>query len=290
MKFNNRTKGRLAAVAAAFIWGFSGLLIKIFNVKLGHSGITIIFMHLLIATTLLLVFARKKIDFMPKKSERWLLFFMGLIFFLVSLTFVYAFLNTTIATTEFLHYLMPVWVFLIAALWLKERVTKAKVFAVLLAIAGALLIFEVSIKSMFALGSVLAIASGAGYAFENVIGRRLKKCSPWTTTFWANLISLIMVAPFFIFGKGLNTITSAFDVLLFIPYTIIITIAANFLLFYSLGKTEASEVSVILVLEAVFAAAIGWSFLGEGLSFINILGGVLVLGSAVFITLTNRKK
>ena len=60
-------------------------------------------------------------------------------------------------------------------------------------------------------------------------------------------------------------------------------LAGQGLLAYGLGKVQAGPASILVLLEPLMAAALGWLILFESLNVLQIVGGVMILGGIILI-------
>jgi len=277
-------KGILALVVSAFVWGFGGVLLKLIYAS-GVSVITVLFLSVFVGTVCVLLFNFKHIDFRPKKEVwKWILL---LSFFgnLTGFCFSYAYKFTTVANAVLLHYTMPLFAFLIAIFFLKEKITKWKVFALFFALAGIFLVFDLKLFSvgfdLANLGNLLALFSAVTYAMLIVVSRKLDKVSKFTMYFWNFLFSTILMCFFLPFGFSLPSVS---QLPLLAIYTVIMSYVCVILFYYGAGKVEASRSSIIMLLEAVVSVIAAYIILHEPLGVLKIVGGLLILiGSLVLI-------
>jgi len=287
---NQNTKGKLAIILAAFVWSFGFWWVRIFD-SWGYTPPTFIFINFAFSLVFLFfILKAKKIRLMPEKSSLKWLILMGFADVTTALTLIWAFVLTKVAMAELLHFTMPVWIFLIAAFWLKEKITRWKFLALILSLIGILLVFDLSIVTsglnLANLGNLLALVSAVGFAFVVVIGRKLNTLPPYLTVFWNRIIGTAVVFFFFLFD---NTFQSWYHLPIFIIYAFATSIIPLSLVFYGLKKTEASTSSILALLEAPLAIVWAWLFFSESLTLLNIIGGILILLSSALIIKKQKK-
>ena len=281
---NENTKGKIALISAAIIWSIGFMWVRwLYNS--GYSLYTFSFANWLFSGIILfLILKYKKIRIWPKKSQiKWLIA-LGLSDAATALTFLWALILTKIAIAEFLHYTMPVWAFIFAVFWLKEKITKWKFFALVIALVGIVMVLNLSSLNngldLANLGSLLALVSACSYGLIISLGRKLEETSEYVTAFWMRAVGTVIFFFFFIFSI---TIKSWLDLPLFIVYSIITSVIPLLLFFYGLRKVEATTSSILMLVEVPLASF--WAFLifNEGLTPITIIGGLLILISAVIL-------
>lgn len=277
------TKGTLAIVTAAVIWGFTGVCIKKFY-SAGMGMITLMAFSSFFSLLLVLLFNGKQIDFKPKKEAMIWLFALFLFGNATAFTFNSSYKFTTVANAVFLHYTMPLFTFIIVVFFLKEKITKWKFLALALSVIGISLVFNIrmisDITDLANLGNILALISALTYAMIIISSRKLKGTSPFTMFFWNMLLSSILLAfllPFsFILQKPSQLVW------LFL-YTFLFIYTGLSLFYYGARKIEASRASIIMLLEVVVAVVAAYFILGETLTVPKLIGGLFIMVSSLIL-------
>lgn len=282
---NNETKGTIAITALSILWGTAAVAIRAIS-NYGIDVPTQLFFGAIAGCLFILAIYGKKVELKPKKENLKWLVLLGMLSSITVITFFYAAVFTKIAYLEFLHYTMPVWVFLLAAFWLKERITSWKLLALVLAIIGISLIFHGGLRDGLDLtnfGNILALVSAFSYAGMTVIGRKLKDVEQQSSVFWTFFIGIFFSLPLFILDGELSVL----GIILISMYTLVEGIGGYLLYFYALRNIEASKASIILLIETVFASFFAWIFFGETVTALAFIGGAFILtGSAIVIKKT----
>ncbi len=176
-----------------------------------------------------------------------------------------------------------------AKIFLKEKLTKIKIFSLLLSIIGLVLIFD-----MFALGSIkwnylitgniLALIAGFFFAGRNIFSRKLSYLSEYKRTFWMFLVGAIIL---FFLNLLYPSSFSIEQLPLIILYLMIlglgIQLISMLLVQYAFACMEASKASVILLLEVVTGSLTACLIGGQIPSMGVISGGILIMLSCIFI-------
>lgn len=199
-------------------------------------------------------------------------------------------LGVPVAVVVLLLYTQPVWTIFIGRFTLGERITGAKLAAVILGLLGLVLLlrsWEAGSGGSFA-GIVCALLSGVLLAFWVILGKKstMLRQHYITTTFgWWGFTSLWLL----VLWPAMNLLTGdkrlvelSFN---FSPYiwTSLIVFAflsgvISLLLFFrGLRGVSASVAGIILLLEPLSATALAWLFFSQSLGFYIILGGLFIL-------------
>jgi drug/metabolite transporter (DMT)-like permease len=184
----------------------------------------------------------------------------------------------------------PVFITIIAAWLLKDRLTIAKIGGLILAISGGVLLImtkETSVNGPDVFfGDVLVLVNAISYGFFLVLVRPLMQAySPIHVLRWVFTIGTVMIIPFgwkqFLQVEWLSVSPYQWLFLAFI------TIAATFLAYlfnvYSIKTIGPSATGTYIYTQPVFAAIIAVLVFGEGITVIKILSAVLIFAGVFLV-------
>lgn len=282
---------KLRNITAMLIFGTIGLFVK--NIELSSSEIALT-RGFIGGVTLILatIFFKKKISFEAIKNNLYLLIFSGLA---VGLNWIFLFQGykyTSISNATLSYYFAPVFVTILAPFILKEKLTLSKFLCVLMALVGMFCI--VGVDGINGGSDLIGIAYGllaAGfYASVILMNKFLKGIDSIEITVIQLISATITLLPYVLYVEGLG-ILSASSVS--IPYILILGIVhtgiAYLLYFSSLQGLKGQTIAVLSYIDPVFAIIISAVILKEQLGFLQIIGGVLILGSSFLSEFLNRK-
>jgi drug/metabolite transporter (DMT)-like permease len=189
---------------------------------------------------------------------------------------------------------------------LKERLSWAKILAVVLSLIGCALVSEAIFIDAWRsnlIGILTGLLSGLLYAIYSLMGRSAAQrgINPWTTLlytfgFAAGFLFLFNLLPLGMLLTGnlpSPVATSLADFFwlgnAWTGWLILFILAAGptvlgFGLYnVSLGYLPSSVANLILTLEPVFTAMIAYALLGERMKAIQIAGSMLILGGIVIL-------
>jgi drug/metabolite transporter (DMT)-like permease len=291
---SDTAKGSAAITAAAAIYALTGVAIR-FLTNLGLNVYSINFVELLIGLPLILLAARAaRVTLQwPKRRECLWLSLIGLCQFSLTMALFYAYNYTTIANVEFLHYTFPLLTAVGAALFLKERLNRWKLVAIVLSVGGLALILnpELALDHKTQVGNLLAFASAVPVAAVTLLGRELQDRPAYFTAFWSTLAAAIVYAPFFFsYGSisGLDHFPPDPERIAALGFKQIGSIALVSLLFVGvagplyyagLRRLEASKAGFLLLAEVIGGVVIAAILYHEIPTAWNVVGGVLILAS-----------
>jgi drug/metabolite transporter (DMT)-like permease len=236
----------------------------------------------------MLVF-RKKVKKIEKK-DFLALFVIGLLNIpLNQFLFLTAVHYTTAPNVALAYALSPVFVLIIAAIFLKERVNIKKLTGVALAFGGIVLVYSehgFDFSSNTSFGNLLVLLASLFWSFYTIIGKKFsEKYGAFYTTGLSMMTGFMLYIPVFSLMPGIIdfSIITGLNWLQLL-YLGIITSGLNYGLWYwALTKTEASKLAVFNNLQPVFTTILSVFILSQGISLFFIFGGVLIL-SGVTIT------
>ena len=259
-------------LSAIFLWSSLGLLFRLADVPV-HI---FLFYSLLIAVVLqsFIVWRKgydKEITDRKKLAAPVLLGLIGLV---NSFAFFYAFSTTTISNAVLTHYTAPVIVAVLAALFLKEKITGMLVVAIVLSSLGLWIMLDgLSIQQGDMIGIFSGLVSGVAYAVIIIIARMYaSEYRPFMLTYIVNITILVCLAPF-IREFPLHALWA-----FFIMGTIH-SIVAPVLYYRGMQDVSASRTAVLGYLEPVCAIILSVLFLREVPGPHSLLGGILILCS-----------
>ena len=114
---------------------------------------------------------------------------------LTTILFTAANKNTTAANAILLQYTAPVFVILMASVFLKERMTKVDVLCVVGVLGGLVLFVLEGIGGGHLFGDVLALLSGVSFAGLAVTMRAQKDANPMESVILGNLLNAVICLP-----------------------------------------------------------------------------------------------
>ena len=205
---------------------------------------------------------------------------LGLALSLAFTCYVFAMLNTSVASALLILSITP---FLAASMgwfWIGERPTRITWYAMFFAFIGVFFMVKEGQEFGNNLGNFMALLSGFWFAVMLIMARKSGKKDVLGGTFIGGFFCGIFgLFASILVGTGLSVLISDFLIILWMGiFGIGIGIA---LVTWGASYVPAAEVSVIVLIESVLGPIWPWLFLGEAMTFSEILGGLLILGSVI---------
>lgn len=270
---------RIKLVLVMIIWGSLG----VFTRSIPLSALSLAFLRALIALPVLFVAMKmKKAD-----KVKWPLLkpylISGVLLGFGWLTLFYGFKHTSISSAVMIYNMCPVYVMLSAPLVLKETISKIQIAVIIISFLGLFLIVGHNLAEGYgSMGLALSAVSGMLYAIIVLINRSIKvRVDNQTATFVQILTAMLVLLPFVLIEGNISTVADldamavAFTILLGILHT-----GVAYTLFFSLyTHMKSVEIVSYSYLEPLFGIIFSVIFAGETLTFPQIIGGILILGS-----------
>lgn len=281
------TSGRtdyLLIAGAAILWGSVGIFLR--WVELPGSEHFVVFIRSIVSVCLLtaVIHASGKRERLRPGKHPFLLLASGVLLTFHWVIFMKALNNLSIGDAEFITYLAPVFVALLAPLLLREALEGTTMVALLLAVGGMFLIALTGQEGGSALngpGILYALTAAVSYAFLLIILKRLREDTPTLTiTYYQTAVNAALLLPFCAFrdfsvsARGwislavLGTVHTAFAGLVYI---------------HAVKRVKAQHVGIIAYLEPLSALVFGLVFLGERPGWQDLAGGLLIIAAGTMV-------
>ena len=200
--------------------------------------------------------------------------------------------RTSAANGALLSGLESVFVVLLAAVFLRERITGRIAAALALALAGAAALEGTGSFTGAGLGDLLVLAGVLSAAAYTIVARGMgDESDPLTVTACQFTTATILVLPAvtFVWAMHVETMPSHVAAKFWFAaiFVGVIGYAASFVLYnYAIARVRAAPASIIVNLIPVFglASAVGW--LGDSLTVARVLGAILIGLSVTIFTAT----
>ena len=181
-------------VIAGIFWGSMGLFVRRLG-EFGFSPIQIVCIRVVLAAltfcVIQLIIDPKGFKISPRDIPLFLGLGLGSILFFTVCYFT-AISMMSLSTAAILLYTSPIWIMLMSLLFFHEKLTARKIFALVLAFGGCMLVSGISGGSISATGFLVGLGAGVGYALYSILGTiALRRYSPFTVTTWTFTIAAI---------------------------------------------------------------------------------------------------
>ena len=292
---NSRQSAILALAFGAFAIGFAPVFAA-FALKPEYGGFgpaSIGFYRILFALPLMwlvLWITPSKSDSLSKSQKRpiGLLALSGVFFAIDLVSWHWSIKYTSIANATLLANFAPLWVTLWARHLFGEKIHTRFFIALGIAIIGATILMRTSfqLKPEQLLGDLLSLLTAISYGSYMLTVKKLREtCPPQQIMAWSGLFAVpIMFFAAMISGESMiSPQLNGWAIL--IGLALISHFAGQSLIAYAFGHLPASLTSLNLLLQPVFAAALGWLLLSQAMVGKQMIGAIIILSA---LTIANR--
>ena len=287
-------KATIKVLIAMLLWGSLGVFVK--NISL--DSVEIAFFRGIIGSVFLgiVLFVRmqnnkkleenNKLEDENKKPGK-----KGIIILIISgmaigLNWVFLFNSynyITVANATIVYYLAPVIVIFVSPIFLKEKLTLKKVLAVICAMIGLVLIVRTGQSSgniNLTQGIINAFLAACLYASVIILNKFIKNVDDYTKTFIQLFMASMVLLPWVIFRNNI-LFDSTKSIILILILGIAHTGIAYCLYFSAMKDLKAQSIAILGYIDPVSSVVFSIFLLKEPFSIYQLIGGVIILLSAV---------
>ena len=283
---DQKVNGKFRIVTAMLIFGSIGAFVK--NINLSSSEIALL--RGVIGSLFLIcasLFLRQKPSFRAIKENLVLLILSGSAIGFNWILLFQSYKYTTISNATLSYYFAPIVVIILAPFVLKERLTLAKVGCISSAMLGLFLIVKLGSNSISGsynhlVGILYGLSAAILYASVILMNKFIKNLAGFETTLVQLVVAVLVLLPYVVIKEPLDFSGVDSKSLIFILIVgIIHTGIAYFLYFTSIKELKGQTIAVLSYIDPISAVIIAAMFLGESMGFVQMIGGVLILGSTL---------
>ena len=185
----------------------------------------------------------------------------------------------------------PIIVLILSAIILREKITKIKIFGILVGLSGALILSiynsSASAGDNILLGNFLVLINAASYSYYLILIKKITdKYHPYTFIKWLFLFGTLFVLPF-----GYREL-SVVDWSSFTPYiwfsVLFVVVGATFATYLlnplALRKLSATTVSTFLYIQPIFAGIFAIIMGSDTINIVKIIATLLIFLGVYLVT------
>lgn len=282
-------KSSVLILMGALFWGIIGIFVRTLT-PLGFSAIELVTLRSYI-TSIGLIVILMLTD--PKKlkirlSHLWYFVGTGLLSFVFFNTCYFKAMEyASLSVAAILLYTAPFFVMGMSAVFFREKITKQKIFALLVAFLGCVLVSGIADggASLSARGLLWGLGSGFGYALYSIFAtlalQKYDTLTVITYTFFVAAVGATFLCNPAHMAQTLSQSPQSLWVL--VLYGILTGAMAYYCYTKGLEKTPPAKASVLATLEPVVATLCGVICYGEIPSVFGISGIILVILAVLYL-------
>ena len=275
----------LMLIASMLIFGTIG----VFRRYIPVSSAFLAFSRGILGGLCILVFARVKHKNAGEKQPPRVLPVLVLSGMLIGINWILlfeAYNHTTVAIATLCYYMQPTIVMLLSPVVFREKLTGRKAVCAAVAILGMVLVSGViggsSAGSSSLKGILLGLGAALFYSAVVIINKKIRGVDAYRKTTVQMLSAGMVMVPYLLLTGGFSTegLTPA-AVILLLAVGIVHTGIAYVLYFGSMDGLRVQTVAILSYIDPVSALLFSAFLLREPVTLLNVIGAVMIIGSAV---------
>jgi len=278
-------------IIAAAMWGMMGLFSRpLTSMGLGSVEITLTRYIITIAVLFVVILILDRKLFRIKIRDIWMFIGTGLCSMLLANTlYCMAQQELSLSLAVVLLYTSPCFVMIFSVIFLKERMTRQKLTALILAFSGCILCSGIfgAATNFNLYGILLGLGSGITFSLYTVIGRfAIGKYSAYTIAFYTFLIAGICILPLSDIGSIPTVCEAHQDAIWYIlGMGTIVTAIPYFVYNLGLKGTEAGKASVLSFTEPLVSTILGFVVYSECPDGFGLIGIAMMFVSVILLSI-----
>jgi len=287
-------KNKLKIISSMLIFGSIGIFVR--NIDL--PSIEIAFLRAVIGSLFLLcagLIMKQKISLELIKKNILILVLSGVAIGFNWILLFQAYKYTTISNSTLSYYFAPIFVIIFAPIILKEKLTVSKILCVIMAMSGLFLIVSLGSNNETGsynhiVGIMYGLSAAVLYASIILMNKFIKNLSGFETTLIQLAVAALVLLPSIIYRGNLNLSKIGSAAWIFIFIVGILHTGISYLMYFSsMKELKGQSIAILSYIDPVSAVIIASIFLGETITLVKIIGGIIILGSAFLSEMLENK-
>ena len=292
MSSNFESRAKLACLYAGGVWGLFWIPLRALE-KEGINGLWVTVVYFLVPTIFLLPVGILRLKYL--KLGGFNLQLTGMLSGGALMLYATSIVYTDVVRAMLLFYLTPVWGTILGRLYLNEDITPLRIFSMIIAIAGMLIIFGLGVKFPIPqnIGDWMGVASGLLWAVASTRIRLNQNASAIDMTlgffFWATVFSILIamaLAPKFM--PTASQVSPALPILLI--FVILFILPGTLATLWGPKFLNPGLVGLLFMTEIVVGSISVALLAGETFGVREIIGIVLISSASMIEPVTSILK
>lgn len=287
-------KDKIIFVISMVIFGTIGIFRKF--IPLDSSIIS--FSRGIIGTLFLILFLlikKDKPNFKELKTYFVLLIISGCLIGVNWLFLFESYKYTSVATSTLCYYMAPIFVMIASVFVFKEKLKLINVICMLIAFVGMIFVsgvLEIGFNDKNAiLGVLYGLAAAVLYATVILLNKKIKVENAYYKTLVQLFFSAIVLVPYLILNKSFNGIVLDVKICILILIVGVIHTGISYVLYFgSITKVKTFFIAIFSYIDPVVAIILSAIILKENMSFLGVIGAILILGVSLFMEIYDIKQ
>ncbi len=283
---------RLMLILSMAIFGTLAPFVRNINVS---SGELALYRAILAAVLigLFLLITRQKIPFRKIKKDIPLLLFSGIAMGINWILLFEAYKYTTVSVATLSYYFAPVIVTVISPLLFREKLTAKQIICFVMSTAGLVLITGIGdIRgNRHIVGILFGLGAAVFYATVVLLNKFIKNVDGIHRTFLQFLSAIAVLVPYVFFTSGFTL--QSLDKKGWINLLIVGLVHTGItycMYFSSLKELPGQKAAILSYIDPLVAVLISVTLLGEDITAMQSIGGLLILGFTLWNEISPKRK
>lgn len=206
--------------------------------------------------------------------------FRGLVHGIAVMLWFYAMARIPIAEVTAIGYTAPIYITIAAAFFLGERLQLRRTLAILVGLAGSLVILRPGFQEINS-GQLAQVIAAPLFAASFIIAKKLTdRADPSAIVGMLSVVCVIVLLP----GAILQWRDPTLEELMWLALTAVFATAGHYTQTRAFRAAPITVTQPIMFLQLVWAALLGMALFDEALDPFVFLGGAIVIGAATYIS------
>ena len=278
-------KARLQLIISMSIFGTLAVFVRNISVSSGELALYRAVLAALLISVYLLI-SKDKLKLSSIKKELPLLLFSGMAMGFNWILLFEAYKYTSVSAATLSYYFAPIIVTVVCPFLFHEKLTKKQIICFVMSTLGVFLITGVpDFQNMGrdTIGILFGLSAAIFYATVILLNKFIKNVTGIHRTYLQFLAAIVTLLPYVACTSGFHL--SLLDSKGWINLLIVGLIHTGItycLYFSSLKELPGQEAAILSYVDPLMAVIISVAILGESISLPQIIGGVLILGFAIW--------
>lgn len=279
------SKARMQLIISMTIFGTIGLFVREIAVSSGELALYRAILAAVLITGYLVV-TRQKIDAKAIRKEIPVLLGSGVAMGVNWILLFEAYRYTTVSVATLSYYFAPVIVIILSPILFREKLTKKQIICFAMSTIGLVMIIDVTNigeGSFQLMGILFGLGAAVFYAMVILLNKFIKGVSGIHRTLLQFFAAILVLIPYVCFTGGihLGTLNGKGWICLLIV-GLVHTGITYCMYFSSLKDLSGQEAAILSYIDPLVAVVVSVLVLKEGISWLQLLGGGLVLGFTIW--------
>lgn len=290
---NKLKNPRIMLILSMTIFGTIGLFVR--NIPLPSGELALyraVLAALLIGVYLLIT--KQKIPFSTIKKEIPLLLFSGVAMGINWILLFESYKYTTVSVATLSYYFAPVIVTLVCPILFREKMTAKQWICFIMSTVGLVLITgigDMGEGNSHLKGIAFGLGAAVFYATVILLNKFIKNVDGIHRTFLQFIAAIMVLVPYVIFTGGVSFQGLSGKGWIYLLIVGLVHTGITYCMYFSsLKELPGQKAAILSYIDPLVAVLVSVTILGESMTLLQVVGGVLILGFTLWNEIAPSKK